>query len=74
MTNLVRVIGNMLPPGGRIKLRENKQAPYAAYDVIVKKEGEKRGRHVYTLIYSLCKLEPMQSLLDAVRGHGSTIH
>jgi ATP/ADP translocase len=64
----------MLPPGARIRLRESKQAPYAAYDVIVKKEGEKRGRHVYTLVYSLCKMERMESLIDAVRGHGSTVH
>ena len=72
MANLVNILSNMAIPGGEFRLRENKQAPYAAYDVIVRRAGEKRGRCVYTLVYSLCKMEPMVGLLQALRG--TTLH
>ena len=67
MTNLSNTIRNMTVPNGLVELRENKSAPYAAYDVLVKRAGDVKGRHVFTLVYSLCGLEPMQSLLSAIR-------
>ena len=35
---------------GKARIRESKQAPYAAYDVIYCEQGKQKGKHVFSII------------------------
>lgn len=54
MNNAYQIVGHS---NHHWKLRENKNAPRPAYDLLVKENGKKRGRVVFTVLLDLCNEE-----------------